>query len=104
MARLIALRSRAQRPLAAWLVLVAPAFAACSFFAPSLTDYAKTRGNAGASGTGIAQGGGTAAGMPGFGGDAGSNVTGGAGGGSGGLAEAGEAGAVIGEAGWTGEV
>ncbi len=105
MTRVIAVRSRMQRPLAAWLFLLTPAFAACSFFAPSLEDYAKSRGTAGASMTsGGADGlaGAMTAGTAGSAGDAGANITGG---GSGGMGDsAGEAGAPIGEAGWTGDI
>ena len=104
MARVIAPRSDLPRPLAAWLLLLTPAFAACSFFAPSLSDYAQTRGGAGGSAamgtSGAGSGGisgGTSAGTAGLGGDAGSNVTGGSAG------DTSEAGA-LGEAGWTGEI
>ena len=107
MARVIAARPRTPRPLAAWLCLLAPACAACSFFAPSLTDYAQTRdgvsgsaptGTSGADSGGSA--GNTTASTAGLGGDAGSNTPGG----GGGLSDAGEAGAPMGEAGWTGDI
>ncbi|HEY3668016.1 MAG TPA: DUF5010 domain-containing protein, partial [Polyangiaceae bacterium] len=84
---------------AACLSLIAPCFVACSLFAPTLDEYAKTRPAAGSTGEGAAgetsDSGGTAGSIAGNGGSTG--LIGDSG-------SSGSAGDTLGEAGWTGEV
>ncbi|HWZ89415.1 MAG TPA: DUF5010 domain-containing protein [Polyangiaceae bacterium] len=109
MARRIAKLNHRARSALGWIVLLTPAFAACSFFAPSLDEYARSRGGAGGAG-GQGQAGQDSAGNGGTlatagtgggteGGDANTNA--GSGGASG---EGGAQAGAPGEAGWAGAV
>jgi hypothetical protein len=93
MPRQVSKPSRGVRLLLSSLVFAAPSVVACSFFAPSLDEYARARGGAGGS-AGADSAGNAGAVLAGNGGSTSATGLGGEGG-----AEAG----ATGEAGWAGE-